>query len=57
MIREVGTPVGLMQEEFAGKLAVAFSTVNRWENGRGSPSPVAMRRINELREELGGPNI
>jgi len=26
----------------------AFPTINRWENGRAKPSPLAMRRIEEL---------
>jgi len=41
-----------MQEQFAAKVGVTFSTVNRWENGKGDPSPLAMQRIEELQEEL-----
>lgn len=40
------------EEQFAAKVGVTFSTVNRWENGRGRPSPLAMRRIEELRSEV-----
>ena len=44
--------LGLTQEQFAAKIGVTFSTVNRWESGRGKPSPLAMHRIEELRNEL-----
>ncbi len=50
MIRKLRTAKGLTQEQFAAKVGVTFSTVNRWENGRGTPSPLAMRRIEELRK-------
>ena len=42
----------LTQEQFAAKVGVTWSTVNRWENGRGKPSPLAMRRIEELQKEF-----
>ena len=51
IIRDLRTKWGLSQEQFAAKVGVTFSTVNRWENGRGTPSPLAMRRIEELRDE------
>ena len=36
----------------ASVVRVTFSTVNRLENGRGKPSPLAMRCIEELNENL-----
>lgn len=46
--------LGLTQERFAAKVGVTVSTVNRWENGKGTPSPLAQQRIEELwREALG----
>jgi len=51
-IKDLRAKLGLTQEQFAAKVGVTFSTVNRWENGRGGPSPLAMRRIEELREGL-----
>ncbi|MBN2136688.1 MAG: helix-turn-helix transcriptional regulator [Sedimentisphaerales bacterium] len=51
-IRRLRSRLDLTQEQFAAKVGVTFSTVNRWENGKGSPSPLAMRRIEELQEEL-----
>ena len=53
MIRELRAKLGLTQEQFAAKVGVTWSTVNRWENGRGHPSPLAMRRIDELMEKSG----
>jgi len=47
-IRELRSKLGLTQEQFAAKVGVTFSTVNRWENGKGKPSPLAMRQIEEL---------
>ena len=47
-IRELRDKLDLTQEQFAAKVGVTWSTVNRWENGRGKPSPLAMRRIEEL---------
>lgn len=35
----------LTQEDFARSLNVSFSTVNRWENGKGKPSMTAMKSL------------
>ncbi len=52
VIGELRTTLGLTQEQFAARIGVTFSTVNRWENGKGTPSPLAMLRIEELQNEL-----
>jgi len=44
----------LTQEQFAVKVGVTWSTVNRWENGRVRPSPLAMRQINDLSNRQDG---
>ena len=36
----------LTQQDFAKRLGVAFSTVNRWESGRAKPNLKAMKSIN-----------
>lgn len=36
----------LTQQNFAKKIGVAFSTVNRWESGRAKPNLKAMKNIN-----------
>ncbi len=51
-VTELRVALGLTQEQFAARLGVTLSTVNRWENGVGKPSPLAMARINELQNEL-----
>ena len=53
MIRELRAKLGLTQEQFAAQVGVTWSTVNRWENGRGKPSPLAMRRIEEMQTGIG----
>ena len=36
----------LTQQDFAKKIGVAFSTVNRWESGGAKPNLKAMKNIN-----------
>ena len=48
IVKELRTEMRLTQEQFAAKIGVTFSTVNRWENGKGKPSPLAMKQIEEL---------
>jgi len=52
-VRELRQRTGLTQEKFAAKLGVTFPTINRWENGRAKPSPLAMQRIEELLRGMG----
>ncbi len=49
-VRELRKALGLTQEQFAAKVGVSFSTVNRWENGKGKPSPLAMKQIKKLKK-------
>ena len=44
-IKRLRIQLGLTQEQFAAKVGVTFSTVNRWEAGRSRPSPLAWREI------------
>jgi transcriptional regulator with XRE-family HTH domain len=50
MIRELRADPGLTQEQFAAKLGVTYSTINRLESKKGNPSPLAMLRIEKLRK-------
>jgi putative transcriptional regulator len=52
-IREVRQKTRLTQEQFAAKLGVVFSTLNRWENGRTIPSPLAMQKILQYAQQMG----
>ena len=45
--------MGLTQEKLAAKLGVTYPTINRWENGRARPSPLAMMQIGALLRALG----
>jgi len=47
-IKELRERLELTQERFAARLGVTVSTVNRWENGKSQPSPLALIRIDEL---------
>ena len=53
LVREIRDRTGLTQEKFAAKLGVTFPTINRWENGRAKPSPLAVQRIEELLRSMG----
>ena len=54
MIKKLRLNLGLTQEQFAARLGVNFTAVNRWENGRGSPSPFARWQIEELMQRTEG---
>jgi len=51
-VRALRAKLGLTQEQFAAEVGVTWSTVNRWENERGKPSPLAEQRIQELYKKL-----
>ena len=53
LVRELRERTGLTQEKFAAKLGVTFPTVNRWENGRARPSPLALKQIEDLLRSMG----
>jgi putative transcriptional regulator len=53
LIRELRERTGLTQEKFAARLGVTFPTINRWENGRAKPSPLAMEKIESLLRSMG----
>nr|WP_199290062.1 helix-turn-helix transcriptional regulator [Leptolyngbya sp. FACHB-60] len=52
MIRELRQTLTLTQEKFAAQLGVSFPTINRWENGHVTPSPLALRQIETLLNQL-----
>ena len=53
LVRELRERTGLTQEKFAAKLGVTYPTINRWENGRAKPSPLALKQIEDLARDLG----
>jgi len=50
-IKELRHKLGLSQEGLARRLGVSVVTVRRWEKGTFQPSPLALRRIEELIRE------
>jgi transcriptional regulator with XRE-family HTH domain len=42
----------LIQEKLAAYLGVTFPTINRWENDRAKPSPLALEKIESLLRSL-----
>ncbi len=53
LVRELRQRLGLTQEKMAARLGVTFPTINRWENGRAKPSPLALKQIEDLLVGLG----
>ena len=48
IIKAVRTQLGLSQQKFAKEMHIAFSTVNRWENGRTIPNGMARALLSEF---------
>jgi transcriptional regulator with XRE-family HTH domain len=57
LIRKLRERLGLTQEKFAAKLGVTFPTINRWENNRAKPSPLAMQRIEQMLKQMGKDSV
>jgi transcriptional regulator with XRE-family HTH domain len=53
LIRSLRLETGLTQEKFAAELGVTFPTINRWENNRAKPSPLALEKIEKMVRRLG----
>jgi len=53
ILKQLRTNLELSQEDLATKLGVAFSTLNRWENGRSVPRGKAKQAIADLMAEVG----
>ncbi|MDZ8226721.1 helix-turn-helix domain-containing protein [Nostoc sp. ChiVER01] len=53
IIHDLRLAFGLTQEQFAATLGVTYTTINRWENGRSKPSPMAMKLIELKLDEMG----
>jgi transcriptional regulator with XRE-family HTH domain len=53
LIREMRQRLDLSQAKLAAKLGVSFQSVNRWENGRTKPLPLALKQIEQLLYQMG----
>ena len=47
-VLEIRLKMDMTQEEFAAKLGVSFPTVNRWENKKTKPSPLAIQKLQKF---------
>lgn len=50
-IKKIRRKAFLTQEEFAKRIGVSYTTVNRWETGKAKPNLKAMRLIDEYCKE------
>lgn len=53
ILKQLRAKLELSQEELANRLGVAFSTLNRWENGKSTPRGKAKQAIADLMAEVG----
>lgn len=53
LVRETRQRLKLSQAKFAAKLGVSFQSINRWENGRTKPLPIAVKQIEHLLHQMG----
>ncbi len=51
-IKEIRSKLGWSQEKFARRLGVSHTTVNRWERGKTTLSPMAQSVFERLSREL-----
>jgi putative transcriptional regulator len=52
-IHEIRMFIGVSQEKFAQMLGTTVVSVNRWENGKVTPSRLYIKEIKELRKNHG----
>lgn len=50
-IKKIRDKLGLSQEKLAQKLGVTLGTINRWEKGKSTPSPLALDRLKLMQGE------
>ena len=53
ILKEIRKELKITQEQFARDIGVSFSTLNRWERGHRSPSPLAMQTIKTICKNKG----
>lgn len=52
-MRETRQILGLTQTQLAQELGVSYQSVNRWENGRNIPLPMALKLIERMLQGMG----
>ena len=53
LVRETRQRLGLTQTQLAQELGVSYQSVNRWENGRTTPLPMALKLIKGILQGMG----
>lgn len=53
LVRELHCATQLSQEKFADESVVTFVTISRWKNGHATPSPLALKQVAALLNQLG----
>jgi putative transcriptional regulator len=53
LVRELRFRLGLTQEQLAAELGVTFASINRWENRKVQPSPMALKLLRQRLEQMG----
>lgn len=53
LVKAVRRDLGFSQEQLARGLNISFSTVNRWENKKANPSPMAKKVFFDFCESKG----
>ena len=56
-IKSLRNKLNISQEKLAQRIGVSWHTVNRWENGKRQPSPLAIQALEKLEGENGNNNI
>lgn len=47
-VKRLRERAGLSQTAFGKMVGVSFATVNRWENGHSTPSPLALKKLEAM---------
>ncbi|MEH2329746.1 helix-turn-helix domain-containing protein [Nostoc sp.] len=56
LVRETRQRLKFTQVKLATILGVSFHTINRWKNRRRQSSPLAIKQIEELLQQMGEPS-
>ena len=51
-VKDLRKALGLSQEQFARKLGVSYTTINRWEHKKIKPSPLAIKALKALEKSI-----
>lgn len=47
-VKGIREQLGLSQEDLAREIGISFATLNRWENGKASPSKLAKGQLEKF---------